>query len=1044
VGGASAARIGGDHYQHLYSWYELLQLLDDRSSFEYGLVENPSAASADDVTLHPPAGSGLAPRFIQVKWHVDLRETYSGETFLERRGRSRSLLEKLFRSWQLLARDAEPEIWLVSNWSAAPDLGRYVDGRTYGLVAAFRQARSTARSTAGPADLAERWRRHLDVDRPSFDRFASALRLKLGFAATAALEESVDDRMAKFGLLTGSNARDLAVAQVSAWIQDAEAPLRITSSRLRAAISHRKLWDSEPVEDGAEVLPRYLDTVRQSHAELAPFFRGRAPAPFLDRVYVELELFSDADPTEAEGRGTRRFPIRALLDLDPEDEPWVTRRWVILGSPGVGKTTLLRHLAHTLAIERAGAKGGKARIPIFFSVSRLLQESGSLWRQLEARLAVAGSADGFATYLEKQARKGRLVVMLDGLDEIPDHQREEASERLRGLASACGPSTVLVASRPIGYGGLGETFRELQVLPLSRRDQVGFLARWSPAEEMDERRARAERLMRKVEADVGLRELAAVPLYLTLIAILFRQSIDPEQRRTRLFDQIFDLLLKGGHRLNPKTAGLLPLTSHVRQALRLLAEDLLLDDAVGDSLDGLEVRLTKPAFATVRSTLATFRPWDGNPRQFLADVAEKSSILGAHDGEDGEWRFLHKSFLEALVAEALEQRLRERGIDEILALARGLEGADMRWAEPLALLAGRIEDPDRLVEELARVNRSLGLRALSTAQGLQAETLWRILGRSDRWSDRRRVIEQVADQMDDAERAVTLLRRMAAQTTDGNDLYFIGATLERLAEKEPQLAASVATARGELLANLAEPPAADLRLPSSAHGEVPLWIRLPAGSFWMGSPDGEGYEDEHPRHQVTLSEDFWITSVPITNALFRKFDPSHTFPSREGDHPVVDVSWYAAMTFAAWLGGSLPTEAQWEYACRAGTTSARWCDEIGLPLSRVAWTLPTAAARTYPVAEKAANPFGLHDTYGNVWEWCRDGKRAYDAAPVVDPVGAVSGDEPVVRGGSAWFGSIMARSAFRSGGGTGGSTFTPPPQDRTIGFRVVRPAMLSF
>lgn len=77
MGEQSAARLEGDRYQHLYSWYELLRLLDDESGYEYAYVEHPEAGAADDVTLHPPAGSDRAARYVQIKWHVDQRDAYS-------------------------------------------------------------------------------------------------------------------------------------------------------------------------------------------------------------------------------------------------------------------------------------------------------------------------------------------------------------------------------------------------------------------------------------------------------------------------------------------------------------------------------------------------------------------------------------------------------------------------------------------------------------------------------------------------------------------------------------------------------------------------------------------------------------------------------------------------------------------------------------------------------------------------------------------------------------------------------------------------------
>ena len=213
-----------------------------------------------------------------------------------------------------------------------------------------------------------------------------------------------------------------------------------------------------------------------------------------------------------------------------------------------------------------------------------------------------------------------------------------------------------------------------------------------------------------------------------------------------------------------------------------------------------------------------------------------------------------------------------------------------------------------------------------------------------------------------------------------------------------------------------------------------IWVHVPRGSFIMGSPDDEGYDEEHPAHKVTISRPFQITATLITNEMYSLFDPSHDFHKELAAHPVADVTWFEAMAFAGWLKGCLPTEAQWEYACRAGTSTTRWCDEAGGRLSEAAWFLPVSSAKTYPVATKAANPIGLFDVYGNTWEWCLDAQRTYTRDEQVDPRGALGKRSAAVRGGSSWYGSIMARSAVRSGQ----STFLPPASDPSIGFRVIR------
>ncbi len=203
--------------------------------------------------------------------------------------------------------------------------------------------------------------------------------------------------------------------------------------------------------------------------------------------------------------------------------------------------------------------------------------------------------------------------------------------------------------------------------------------------------------------------------------------------------------------------------------------------------------------------------------------------------------------------------------------------------------------------------------------------------------------------------------------------------------------------------------------------EVQRMRWIPAGSFMMGSPpDEEGrYDDEGPQHRVTITQGFWLGDTPVTQALWvalRGDNPSR-FAGTPGQdsmqRPVEQVSWTDAWDFAAALGCRLPTEAEWEYACRAGTTTATWEQQAWgrVDLDAVAWHAGNSGGSTQPVGQKAANPWGLHDVLGNVYEWCQDGPRDYDGTPQRDPAGAAS--LRVCRGGS-WSNSARScRAAYR-------------------------------
>ena len=210
----------------------------------------------------------------------------------------------------------------------------------------------------------------------------------------------------------------------------------------------------------------------------------------------------------------------------------------------------------------------------------------------------------------------------------------------------------------------------------------------------------------------------------------------------------------------------------------------------------------------------------------------------------------------------------------------------------------------------------------------------------------------------------------------------------------------------------------------------------PAGSFMMGSPSSEdGRDSDENQVRVTLSKDFWMAETEVTQAQWRSVMGSHPSNFKEDDLPVEQVSWDDAQEFIKKVNGSgailegwemaLPTEAQWEYACRAGEAGSY----SGGTIDQVAWYDGNSENKTHPVGTKNLNAWGLSDMHGNVEEWCADwyGDNLQSGT---DPSGASSGVYRVGRGGSWVYGVVSCRAAFR------GSNF-PDIRLNLIGFRPV-------
>ncbi len=227
----------------------------------------------------------------------------------------------------------------------------------------------------------------------------------------------------------------------------------------------------------------------------------------------------------------------------------------------------------------------------------------------------------------------------------------------------------------------------------------------------------------------------------------------------------------------------------------------------------------------------------------------------------------------------------------------------------------------------------------------------------------------------------------------------------------------------------------------------PAMVIIPAGQFQMGDLNGVGYKSEQPVHQVTINYSFAIGKYEVTFAEYYAFAnaTNRSLPDDwgwgRGNRPVIEVNWDDAQAYAAWLSEEtgkryrLPSEAEWEYAARAGTTTNYfWGDAIGNNRANCAgcgsqWD----NSQTAPVGSFQPNQFGLYDTHGNVWEWVEDcWHDNYRGAPS-NGSAWTSGScgSRVLRGGSWFSGPRLLRSANRGGS-------TPGSRDFDYGFRLAQ------
>jgi formylglycine-generating enzyme required for sulfatase activity/predicted phosphodiesterase len=840
--------------------------------------------------------------------------------------------------------------------------------------------------------------------------------------------------------------------------------------------------DDAPTEDITDA-PIPVRTPRERYAALLKDQLDKLPDTFrieggprtVEDIYVEVHLAENYQALKCEhGRVHKasRDAARRHMSAGTEPQDSVSlqavvnsshhRRWVLLGDPGSGKTTLLRHLA----VEMLGRADGP--LPIYLKVAEL--EHG-LSKAIMALCACFHAPD-LAKFVLGEAHAGRAVLLIDGLDEAVDNRAGRP-----GLISAAidvGESQVIVASRPIGYFKPSVAFRTLAICPLDTAQQEDLLTRWVYD------RAKVRGAIKRLGRFPRLCDLTENPLLLTLVGLLLCAGQDVPSRRGDLYERAIKLLLSRDH--NAEDAAPVAPMREPDLTLELLGWAAL-------RLHGLEGEvyrrdaLITALEADARNAARLGKHWP-SPAAFIAEVAERTGLLIPDTGrvrDANAYSFPHRTIREFLAATALERDMGavaagvSSGGGELSRVFNEGKARPERWAEVLALTCGRLGPggADALVRRITEeANTALLLRVVADAEGISADTVRGTLKlelgwERDQLQARQKVIEEIPGLVKDLAVAVGLLEQIARSTTCGHDLFWVREVLRRIERGEVNgggLDGSLEDAKraakgaadnvlGHLDAGKRETLLALLK---------PWWREIPAGSFEMGSTE---YSDEKPIHRVTFTSGFHMLGVPVTWAMYRLFDPGHDAareafggklpPEAQDEVPVYNVSWFASVMFAEWVGARLPLEPEWEYACRAGTKTRFWSGDTDADLARVGWHGDSggggnAQGHPHPVAQKPKNAWGLHDVHRNVWEWCAEvyNGEAYAARAdglTVDPLrstfavgktvpmsaeSADRGASRVLRGGSWHVRPEDARSANRS-------RYAPSSALTDVGFRLL-------
>ena len=775
--------------------------------------------------------------------------------------------------------------------------------------------------------------------------------------------------------------------------------------------------------------------------------RGFDAAHGLDRK-TRLKLLTGVDRLEG------RIPLTRVLDHSH-------RRWGLLGDPGSGKTTLLRHIADELLCEPNGP------LPIYLKVAEL--EHG-LSTAIAAQCAFLNAPD-LVDFMLTEVRAGRAALLLDGLEEAAD--LSAAQRWVVGAAVEAGNSLVIVASSPESYTKPLLGFQTLTICPLGPEQQSDLLARWCND------RAKIQSILERLSQTMHLRRFAESPLLLNLVGLLLRAGYDVPGRQCNLYKCVLKVPFTGARAIEGDTP-----VSPMRN-LDLTVELLGWAALRLNGLEGQAYRLEAliAALESDPQNAAQLRRHWSSPVAFIAEVAEHTGLLIPDTGRVHDataYSFPHRTFREFLAATALARdlstvttRASKSHAGELSRVLIEGEARPERWARVLALTCDLLTPggADGLLRRIMQTaNSALLLGVVAEADSLSTDTVRGMLRLEEGWSTpqlqaRQKVIERIPALVEDPVGAVALLEHIGKSTTCGHDLFWVREVLRRIE-------------RGEVAGGVPECTLKDAKRAAKAAADKvlshlslekraalmtllkPWWRPIPAGSFDMG---GDEHDREKPIHRVTFTSGFHMLGVPVTWAMYRLFDPGHDAarsnfrgqlpPEAQDEVPVYRVSWYAAMMFAEWVGARLPLEPEWEYACRAGTTTRFWIGDTEEDLARVGWHGDkqgggNAQGHPHPVARKSQNAWGLQDVHGNVWEWCID--EAYDYNDRADGITLDSlrliltvGDGLLVsagqnelssshvqRGGSWYHSAGEARAAYRRRN-------WPSTSETGVGFRLV-------
>lgn len=714
----------------------------------------------------------------------------------------------------------------------------------------------------------------------------------------------------------------------------------------------------------------------------------------VEKAYVQLNLTTGFNNSKA----NRGILSSDLLELAKNQGAMC----VVAGHPGSGKTSLQNYLMYLWANSNSNH---------MVLLCSLKDYDSTLYGDLSVFLLSK------TYFLKKQSitfleglqlfDNHKCIILLDGLDEVPNGSYNEFVKQLNNFINKFRSISIILTTRIDGFRGKKEKdFVKWKIYSISNLDDFqieSFVKNWFQNKE----EYKVMSLLQKLK-EPRIRDLASRTFLLALICLVFEENSKLGNNRSELYEQATDYL-EGSRFMN----------SHytIKQARRSILKDIALTYL---QLNSQEIN-SEVLMAIVNSSSSN--ELGISPRYFLDSLVEDTGIM---QKKGDTYIFTHKSFQEYYSALALKDLV--KGKELLLDYCQVSE-----WEEPIRLYASSMSssiEQEQFVASLWTRNPALALRTYKECSEISSNFIGDLIKNTPQ-SNRLRMLNQIQislrtiDKKEAKRIVIETLNPLFSLETDSSVLYL---GIELLNEFDPEDEGQIMyyTFYKEAEKNLN-------RLLSDPKYRF-SFVSINEGSFLMGS-DISKDKIERPRHTVILDA-FEICKFQLTNLAYEliygiEYSKRIPWVSDGNNQPVININWYDAYIFGLKINCRLPTEAEWEYATRAGNTG-NWCfGDNKMSLKEYANYEDLGLNKTWDVGSGMPNEWGLYDVHGNVWEWCQDWLDFYREKIQKNPKGPEKGTKKVRRGGGHAYHARGCQSSFRWGN-------DPSYSFKDIGVRFVR------